>query len=299
MKNERSARILILVADDDENMRSFITGVLEAHGFSVLQAVNSAAAVKVIEDHDVDVAVIAHRMKPNDGFEIARHILVKGRKVGMVMLTTDPTTDLLLQAGKHEIGQVMKTPIEPDRLVQTVRRMIRARGKNPDAISGDQTASFTPDDLMKRVIALASQNARAQLGGPFAAIVTDRDGRILGEGVNGVKMRCDPAAHAEVLAIRHAAERLNSPRLDGCVIYCSTEPTMLGQALIIGTGITRVYYGISHRESGTPRLKEADILAEIAKPIAMRSVPHEQMHRDEALQVFRAWQRQQDSGFSD
>ena len=147
---------------------------------------------------------------------------------------------------------------------------------------------------MKRVVALASQNARAKLGGPFAAIVTDAGGQILGEGVNGVQMRCDPTAHAEVLAIRRATEKLNKPRLDGCIIYCSTEPTMLGEALIIGTGIARVYYGISHEEAGTPRMKEKGIIGEISKPVDQRSVPHEQLHKDEAMAVFQAWKQEQE-----
>ncbi|MCB9990058.1 MAG: response regulator [Rhodospirillales bacterium] len=290
MKYARSGSILILVADDDETMRSFVAGILESHGFQVLQAVSSGAAIRVIEDHDIDVAIIAHRMKPNDGFEIAKHVVVNGLGIGMVMVTGDPSTDLLLQAGQYEIGQVMRSPVDPDRLLQTVRRMIRARGKNPDAIGAGLSTNYSPEELMRRVIALASQNAKAKLGGPFAAIVTDSKGHILGEGVNGVQMRCDPTAHAEVLAIRHAAERHNSPRLEDCVIYCSSEPTMLGQALIISTGISRVYYGISHEEAGTPRLKELDIMKEIARPIKQRSVPHEQLCREEAMAVFKAWQ---------
>ncbi len=289
MKNANASNILILVADDNEKPREFIAGVLESYGFTVIQAVNSGAAIRVVEDHDVDVAIIAHRMKPNDGFEIAKHVLLKGRKTGMVMLTSDASTDLLIQAGQYNIGQVIKTPVEPDRLVQTVKRMVRARGKNPDAIGGEMSKVFSPADIMKRVIALASQNARAGLGGPFAAIVTDGQGHILGEGVNGVKMRCDPTAHAEVLAIRRATEKLGKPRLDDCVIYCNTEPTMLGEALIISTGVAKVYYGISHVEAGTPRTEEEGIMGEIAKPLRQRTVPHEQLCNEEAMDVFRNW----------
>lgn len=281
--------ILILIADEDEKLRGFVATVLENHGFGVIQAINSGAAIKVVKERDIDVAIIAHRMKPNDGFEVARHVLAKGGKIGMVMLTVEPTTDLLLQAGQFGIGQVMKTPIEPDRLVQTIKRMIRARGKNPDSLIAEAAGAFTPEELMKRVIALANQNARAGLGGPFAAIVADSSGNILGEGVNGVRMRCDPTAHAEVLAIRRATEKRGVPRLDGCIIVCNTEPTMLGEALIISTGIAKVYYGISHAEAGTPRIEEKGIIGEISKPAAQRTVPHEQILQREAMAVLRDW----------
>lgn len=281
--------ILILVADDDETVRTGVARLLESHGYFVVQAVNSGAAIKVVREHDIDVAIIAHRMKPNDGFEIARHIMFKGTGVGVIMLTDDASTDLLLQAGQTGIGQVMKKPIDPERLVQMVKRVIRTRGKNPDQQDAEKIAGFSPDALMERAIALASQNAKARMGGPFGAVVADADGHILGEGVNAVHTRCDPTAHAEVMAIRRAAEKLNTHRLDGCVIYCSAEPTMLGQALIIGTGIKKVYYGISHAESGAPRAEEEGILGEIARPLNQRTVPYEQLRREQALQVFRDW----------
>lgn len=286
-----SSDVLILVADDDENIRQFIASVLQNYGFGVIQAINGGAAIKVVEEHDVDVAIIDHRMKPNDGFEVAKHILVKGYKTGMVMLTDDPTTDLLLQAGQNGIGQVMKKPVDPARLVETVKRILRKQGKNPDAIREEAAGTFTPEMLMTRAIALAHQNARAQLGGPFGAVVADKDGRLLGEGVNSVQVRCDPTAHAEVLAIRRATEKLGKPRLDGCIICCSSEPTMLGQALIIGTGIEKVYYGLSHEEAGLSRAKEEGIMSEIAKPLNQRTVTHEQIGHDEALDVFRQWQK--------
>lgn len=290
MKNPGNSNILILIADEDEATREFAANVLESHGFTVIQAINGGAAIKVIEEWDVDVAIIAHRMKPNDGFEVAKHALVEGHNPGIVMLTDNPSTDLLLQAGQYGIGQVMRKPVDPGRLVETVRRMVRARGKNPDAIGADRITTYTPEDLMKRAIALANQNARAKMGGPFGAVVADAEGHLLGEGVNSVRVRCDPTAHAEVLAIRRATEKLNTPRLEGCIICCSAEPTMLGEALIISTGIARVYYGISHDEAGTPRVEEKGIMGEIAKPLSQRRVPHEQLQREEAMKIFRMWQ---------
>lgn len=281
--------ILILVADDDEAARQTAANVLQSHGYQVIQAINGSAAIKVLEDWDVAVAVLAHRMKPHDGFEVVRHMQAQGYDPGIVMLTDTPSTDLLLLAGQYGIGQVMRKPVDPARLAETVRRMLRARGRKtaPGGGPASGDTSYTPDTLMDRAIALARQNARAGMGGPFGAAVADAAGHLLGEGVNSVAALCDPSAQAEVLAIRRAAEKLGTPRLDGCFICCSTEPAMLGAALIAGTGIAAVYFGISHDEAGTPRNTEQRLLIDIARPALLRALPYRQIHKEEAFAVFR------------
>jgi tRNA(Arg) A34 adenosine deaminase TadA len=198
-------------------------------------------------------------------------------------------TGLLLEAGKLRISQIIPKPVDPERLLEVVRRVLRAYGKNPDALTGGAEQKFSPNDLMQRCIALAMQNARSKMGGPFGAVLTDSEGRIIGEGVNGVTTRCDPTAHAEVLAIRRATEKLGKVRLDGCVLYCSSEPTMLGQALIMSTGVAKVYYGLSHAEVGATRVNEEGILGEIAKPAAQRAVKYEQLLHKEAKRIFDEW----------
>jgi hypothetical protein len=67
---------------------------------------------------------------------------------------------------------------------------------------------------------------------------------------------------------------------------------MLGQALIISTGIAKVFYGLSHEEVGATRANEEGILGEIRKPLSQRAVPYEQRGHDEALELFRSWQAQ-------
>ncbi len=278
--------IRVLVADSDEQNRSYMAGILEHNGYEVMQAIDGGTAIKVVEEQGVDLAVVRYRMKPHSGLEFARHILVEGHKIGVIMVTDDPSTDLLATAGRYNIKQILEKPVDSQRLIETVRRVLRATGKNPDAFGSGREKKWSPKELMERTIALARQNAQARMGGPFAAIVTDAEGHILGEGANSVKTRCDPTAHAEVLAIRHATDKINSTDLSGCIVYSSSEPTMLGQALIIGTGIAKVYYGLAHEETGARRLHDEGIMGEIGKPLDSRTVAHEQLGHDEALAMF-------------
>ena len=286
-----SRGIMVLVADEDDTARKYVAGVLESRGFEIIQAVDVGSAMKVLEDWNVDVAIISYHLKPTNGFEVAKHALVKNRKTGMIMLADNPTTDVLIKAGENNIGQVMHKPVEPDRLMESVKRILRARGISSDAMVSGMEKTYTHEELMERALALAVQNVKGELGGPFAAVVADKDGRILGEGVNSVKTRSDPTAHAEVLAIRRATDKIDDIRLDGCIIYCSSEPTMLSEALIIGTGIKQVYYGLSHAEAGTIRAQDDNIMTEMAKPIDMREVVHTQLSKDKAAEVFKSWRK--------
>jgi tRNA(Arg) A34 adenosine deaminase TadA len=297
LRSSSPSRLTVLVADDDDAERERLAQVLEMSGFTVIQAIHGSSAVKVLEEWNVDVAVIDHHMSPQDGFYVARHIMAEGLKVGVILMTDNSNTDTLLEAGKYRISQVLQKPADTERLIGVIRRVLRAFGKSADALSSAMERLYSPQELMQRCIALAMQNARSKMGGPFGAVVADPEGRILGEGVNGVTTRCDPTAHAEVLAIRRATEKLGKPRLDGCTVYCSSEPTMLGQALIIGTGVGKVYYGLSHSEVGATRVNEEGILGEMAKPAAQRSVRYEQLLHDEAQAIFDEWKAE--AGVSD
>ena len=75
---------------------------------------------------------------------------------------------------------------------------------------------------MRRALDLAAQAAAAGEV-PVGAVVTQGD-RIIAEAKNAMRESLDPTAHAEVVAIRAAAEALGQPRLDGCTLWVTLEP---------------------------------------------------------------------------
>jgi tRNA(adenine34) deaminase len=60
----------------------------------------------------------------------------------------------------------------------------------------------------------------------------------------------DPTAHAEMIAIRHAAHRLGSERLDGCDVYVTLEPCAMCAAALSFARIRRLYYGAADPKGG-------------------------------------------------
>ena len=61
-------------------------------------------------------------------------------------------------------------------------------------------------------------------GGPFGAVITDKDGNIIAQGNNMVLANNDPTAHAEVTVIREACKKLGTYDLSNCILYTSCEP---------------------------------------------------------------------------
>lgn len=75
---------------------------------------------------------------------------------------------------------------------------------------------------MRRALALATEAAQAGEV-PVGAVITRGD-EIIAEASNAMRGMTDPTAHAEIVAIRRAAEVIGQPRLDGCVLWVTLEP---------------------------------------------------------------------------
>ncbi len=101
---------------------------------------------------------------------------------------------------------------------------------------------------MKRALALAQQAADADEV-PVGAVVV-KDGRIIGEGRNAPRGDHDPTAHAEIAAIRMAAQALGDERLTGCELFVTLEPCAMCAGAIVHARIARVTYGAPDPKGG-------------------------------------------------
>ena len=103
-------------------------------------------------------------------------------------------------------------------------------------------------DPMRRALDLARE---AALMGevPVGAVVVC-EGRIVGEGYNLTRTGKDPTAHAEVVAIRKAAEALDDERLTSCDLYVTLEPCPMCAGAISHARIARLYYAASDPKGG-------------------------------------------------
>jgi guanine deaminase len=145
--------------------------------------------------------------------------------------------------------------------------------------------------FMTRAIELAVENVRSGNGGPFGAVVV-RDGRMVGEGANCVTATNDPTAHAEIVAIRKACERLGVFELRDCELYTSCEPCPMCLGAIYWARPASVFFGCTADDAAKAGFDDSLIYQEIPRPHSQRRIPMRQLMRDEALETFRAWERQ-------
>ena len=85
---------------------------------------------------------------------------------------------------------------------------------------------------------------------PVGAIIINRDGIVIGKGFNEREANNDPTAHAEIVAIRNAAARLQNSRLDGCTIVVTLEPCAMCAGAIAQSRISKVIFGAWDEKAG-------------------------------------------------
>ena len=101
------------------------------------------------------------------------------------------------------------------------------------------------------VLALEQAQFAADRGEvPVGAVIVDAAGDVVGAAGNETRAGMDPTAHAEVLAIRRAAQTLGSDRLGDCSLYVTLEPCAMCAGAISHARIKRVVYGASDPKSG-------------------------------------------------
>ena len=281
--------INILIAEDNKVSREMMAKILEGRGFHIVHASDGGEAIEALDEKEIDLAIVDINMAPKGGFAFVKHLLLNGLDVPVVVVTGDDSSDLLLEASNLGVRRVLQKPVQPGRLVETVVHILKRRGLNPDHLGVEvHSTQFSENDLMQRAIKLAEQNYKSGKGGPYGAIVANAKGEILGEGVNGIMARSDPTAHAEVMAIRQASEKLKRANLEDCILYSSSEPTMMGKALIISVGIPIVYYGLSHDDIKSVRSAEEKVRTALADETKAET-EFKMLGHQEAMDMFQDW----------
>lgn len=151
-----------------------------------------------------------------------------------------------------------------------------------------------PTDPMRRVVELARDNVRGG-GRPFACVIV-KAGELIAESPNLVAQTHDPTAHAEVLAIRAACQRLGTEHLTGCEIYVLAYPCPMCLAALYYCSPERVVYAVQ-REDYAEHYRDdrryfafEDFYAEFAKSPEERRLPTRRSANGGALEVYRTWQ---------
>jgi len=85
---------------------------------------------------------------------------------------------------------------------------------------------------------------------PVGAVILDASGALIASGVNERELTGDPTAHAEVVALRRAAEALGNWRLDGCTLVVTLEPCTMCAGAIVAARVERLVFGAFDEKAG-------------------------------------------------
>ena len=137
--------------------------------------------------------------------------------------------------------------------------------------------------FMEKAVRLAAENVK-EGGQPFGAVLV-KDDEVLAEGVNELHMKYDVSGHAELLAIRHAQEKLQTHDLSGTTMYASGCPCPMCLTSMYYAGIEDIYYCASIEETKAAGLGPAEIIyADLAKPNEERRIVMKEMPLAEGLE---------------
>ena len=142
--------------------------------------------------------------------------------------------------------------------------------------------------MMNLGINEARKTMNDNVGGPFGAVITDKNDNVIAVSSNTVLGSCDPTAHAEINAIRKAGQVLGTHDLSGCKIYATGYPCPMCLSAIIWANIKEVYYGTDLIDAEKIGFRD-DFIYEYFKGNNKDVLNIKQLERDKCLELFKEY----------
>lgn len=121
----------ILVVEDNDFVRMQIVNFLKTEGHEILESTDGKDALDKVQDNDeIYMAVVDVRMEPMGGFEFIRTMQGLELDIPCILVTGDQDPDLLSEAQRWGVGAVLMKPVERDRLIKTVQRVIQIKERS-------------------------------------------------------------------------------------------------------------------------------------------------------------------------
>lgn len=148
------------------------------------------------------------------------------------------------------------------------------------------------EQFMRLAIELSIKSVN-EGGGPFGAVIV-KDGEIIAASANRVTINNDPTAHAEVMAIREACQKLGTFDLSGCELYASCEPCPMCLSAMYWAHIEKYYYANDQHDAAKIGFDDHFIYEELDKPVENRTLKRVQILHEEAMEAFKLWEAKSD-----
>jgi guanine deaminase len=147
--------------------------------------------------------------------------------------------------------------------------------------------------FLQQAIDLAVRNVESEQGGPYGAVIV-RQGEVIASSGNRVTANLDPTAHAEIMTIRLACQKLQDFQLTDCILYTSCEPCPMCLGAIYWSRLKQVYFACDRHDAAAAEFDDSFIYDELAVPPAERRIAMLHLDLPDALRPFDAWAKKSD-----
>lgn len=294
----------ILIVEGNDITRKLIVGILNKRGVETYEARSGTEALAFLGKELMLVVLdVDHDDADNIGF--IRKMQMEHSRLPVVAMTENPDRSSVQEKLGLSAFSVLEKPVMPekllgqieDHLIGDLEKKVASEEKRAEtplsAAPGEASLQGQREDFMRRAIDLSQEKMHENCGGPFGAVIV-RAGKIIAEGWNAVTSTNDPTAHAEVMAIRKAAEAVGDYSLSGCEIYTSCEPCPMCLAAIYWARLDRIFYANTREDAAQIGFDDDFLYREIAQPEHKRTLPGRMMMRPEAQIVFEEWMKKAD-----
>lgn len=120
-------KVHVLVADDDDGLRSTISAWLGDEGFDVQVAQDGREAINKVQGNDYDIALLDVKMPGANGLEVLRYIKKNSANTEVVMMTAMSDVSMAVEAMKLGAREYLNKPIDMDQLVPQLRNLLKTR----------------------------------------------------------------------------------------------------------------------------------------------------------------------------
>jgi len=145
--------------------------------------------------------------------------------------------------------------------------------------------------FLQQAIDLAVDNVTHHHGGPYGAVIV-KEHQVIAASGNRVTANADPTAHAEIMAIRRACQKLNHFQLSDCLLYTSCEPCPMCLGAIYWARLTGVYYACNREDAASAGFDDSLIYQQISLAPDKRQIPMRQLALSNRQEPFTCWHQQ-------
>ncbi|HEY1096210.1 MAG TPA: response regulator [Alphaproteobacteria bacterium] len=125
MQQQDNPKYSILVVDDNPPFRHLVAAWLYQAGYHVVQANDGLDALEQLNRHKVDLILLDLQMEPLGGFNFREAVgATSYNTIPTILITSDPSSDILMRASRMGFDGVMKKPIEQNRLMQMIAQQL-------------------------------------------------------------------------------------------------------------------------------------------------------------------------------